>query len=189
MALSPAFVAPMAGAWSLPSAPSRSRIGSRREPQRLYTAAAATSAACVTHLRRKVQRRAGAEDGLALVLRSKLQELAKTSPAQRAAQRWQDLGEAKVLMPENSIPWGVTHFIGGAVLGQFPELCYSSLLQPFVDKTGMAVICTPYELGRDHMGLAELVSANFAEALQLAQQRFGWAVASCSPIGASALPG
>ena len=28
---------------------------------------------------------------------------------------------------------------GGAVMGQFPELCYSSLLQPFVDKTGMAV--------------------------------------------------
>ena len=27
---------------------------------------------------------------------------------------------------------------GGAVMGQFPELCYSSLLQPFVDKTGMA---------------------------------------------------
>ena len=25
------------------------------------------------------------------------------------------------------------------MLGQFPELCYSSLLQPFVDKTGMAV--------------------------------------------------
>lgn len=23
-------------------------------------------------------------------------------------------------------------------MGQFPELCYSSLLQPFVDKTGMA---------------------------------------------------
>ena len=67
-------------------------------------------------------------------------------------------------MPENTIPWGVTHFIGptwtdslvssvhpsvqpslsrcvagGAVMGQFPELCYSSLLQPFVDKTGMAV--------------------------------------------------
>ena len=70
----------------------------------------------------------------------------------------QDLGNAKVLMPENTIPWGVTHFIGptwtdslaslvlhfqdiagGAVMGQFPELCYSSLLQPFVDKTGMAV--------------------------------------------------
>eukprot|EP00438_Fugacium_kawagutii_P018453 Skav204782 [mRNA] locus=scaffold763:180996:181361:+ [translate_table: standard] len=91
---------------------------------------------------------------VALVLRSKLQELAKTSSAQRAAQRWQDvvtagnrsvaevqvcsagavrsklkrhsehdlqvdffgsfqeLGNAKVLMPENSIPWGVTHFIG-----------------------------------------------------------------------------
>ena len=110
---------------------------------------------------------------VALVLRSKLQELAKTSSAQRAAQRWQvrnnrltnlccrmsyrisqmfndlngpgkckntvkireecktgstglacvvpwaqscsfcqDLGNAKVLMPENTIPWGVTHFIG-----------------------------------------------------------------------------
>ena len=128
---------------------------------------------------------------VALVLRSKLQELAKTSSAQRAAQRWQvrnnrltnlccrmsyrisqmfndlngagkckntvkireecktprgaqgwpvwylarkscsfcqDLGNAKVLMPENTIPWGVTHFIG-------PTVWWVRWLQPSLSHT------------------------------------------------------
>ena len=140
---------------------------------------AATALLVHAKSRRKVgktpRKAAESSDAVALVLRSKLQELAKTTSAQRAAQRWQELGNAKVLMPEKTIPWGVTHFLGGAVMGQFPELCYSSLLQPFVDKTGMAVVCTPYELSRDHQDLADTASKDFLEAMDLGQERFGWA--------------
>lgn len=171
------------------SAGSRGSRGScHSEAPSLSTARICAVSAAVTALlarqrapRRKVVCFSSDRDGdevggpVALVLRSKLQELAKTSSARRAAQRWQDLGNAKVLMPENTIPWGVTHFIGGAVMGQFPELCYSSLLQPFVDKTGMAVICTPYQLSRDHQDLADAAAADMAEAMELGQQRFGWA--------------
>ena len=32
--------------------------------------------------------------------------------ASLAMMSWQELGNAKVLMPEKTIPWGVTHFLG-----------------------------------------------------------------------------
>ncbi|CAK9047872.1 unnamed protein product [Durusdinium trenchii] len=168
-------------------APISSRCVRRNNEQRSFDRVASmlsvamTAALARSKSRRKVMLFSSDRDAdeaggpVALVLRSKLQELAKTTSAQRAAKRWQELGNAKVLMPENSIPWGVTHFIGGAVLGQFPELCYSSLLQPFVDKTGMAVICTPYELSRDHQEIADVAASDFAEAFELGEERFGWA--------------
>ena len=31
-----------------------------------------------------------------------------------AMMSWQELGNAKVLMPEKTIPWGVTHFLGAS---------------------------------------------------------------------------
>eukprot|EP00439_Symbiodinium_sp_Y106_P075520 s179_g15.t1 len=168
---SPAFLtfAAPAAAVASPPRPSLRRAASAtaRSNRRQYCALAAALAVPVGKAK-KIRRRAAepqtepsiqdaATDAnpVALALRTRLAELAKTGLGADAARRWEELGNAKVLVPETTLPWGVLHFTGGAVLGQFPELCYTSLLQPLADKAGLAVICTPYELSRDHQELAD----------------------------------
>lgn len=118
---------------------------------------------------------------VAIALRSRLSELQKQSGGQ-GSERWEDLGGAKLLLPASSIPWGVVHFIGGAVLGQFPELCYSALLRPLADRVGVAVICTPYELGSDHATLAATAGALFETAVSLAAAKYGWSAGTMPRI-------
>lgn len=110
---------------------------------------------------------------VALALRSRLQELAVRDGG-RGSQRWEDLGGARVILPASAIPWGVAHFVGGAVLGQFPELCYDTLLRPLADRAGIAVICTPYELAPDHFKLADKVGDAFESAMVAGAARYGW---------------
>lgn len=140
------------------------------------------AASCAYHrrsqaLRRRARRGSDSDievNPVAIALRSQLAELARTGSGGRYASRWQDVAGARLLLPSSSIPWGVVHFVGGAILGQFPELCYSSLLCPFADRTGLAIICTPYELKSDHLSLAEEAGHDFQVALQAAAGQFGW---------------
>jgi len=60
------------------------------------------------------------------------------------------------------------------VLGQFPRLCYDELLRPLADKAGIAVVCTPYELGPNHNALAESTEGAFEVAIAAGAARYGW---------------
>jgi hypothetical protein len=51
-------------------------------------------------------------------------------------------------------PSCVVFFLGGAVLGQFPHISYSSFLKKLASKTGASVVAVPYEVGLDHFGIA-----------------------------------
>lgn len=110
---------------------------------------------------------------VAIALRSQLAELA-TRRGDAGGGRWEDLAGARVILPADAIPWGVVHFIGGAVLGQFPELCYDALLRPLADRAGVAVVCTPYELGNDHEALSQSLTAAFETAMAAGAVRYGW---------------
>jgi hypothetical protein len=109
-----------------------------------------------------------------LALRQRLGELTTLAGEEGASQRWERLGDCEVIAPAGQFPWGVVFFLGGAVLGQFPRLCYDSLLRPLADRTGCAVIAVPYETDVDHGLLAAGAEKRFRDALGLAADRYGW---------------
>ena len=92
--------------------------------------------------------------------------------------RWTFLDDANawVLEPDGgrTTPWGVVHFVGGAVLGAFPQVAYGELLQRLAAATRVAVVATPYELGLDHTKLARATGAAFDAALDEMSGRRGW---------------
>jgi len=149
-----------------------------------FTAGAAAAAVLLAGPRRRRETRisrraAGGIDQdvnpMALTLRSRLQELAVRDGGNGSgSRRWEDLGGARAILPASAIPWGVAHFVGGAVLGQFPELCYDALLRPLADRAGIAVVCTPYELAPDHNKLADKVGDAFESAMAAGADRYGW---------------
>lgn len=52
-------------------------------------------------------------------------------------------------------PSCVIFFLGGAVLGQFPHICYSAFLEGVAAKMNASVIAIPYEVGLDHFAIAQ----------------------------------
>jgi len=54
-----------------------------------------------------------------------------------------------------SVPSCVIFFLGGAVLGQFPHISYSTFLQKLSMKMNASVIAIPYEVGLDHFSIAQ----------------------------------
>lgn len=54
-----------------------------------------------------------------------------------------------------AVPSCVVFFLGGAVLGQFPHISYSSFLERLADRTNAAIVAIPYEVGLDHFGIAQ----------------------------------
>ena len=54
-----------------------------------------------------------------------------------------------------AVPSCVIFFLGGAVLGQFPHISYSTFLQKLSLKMNAAVIAIPYEVGLDHFSIAQ----------------------------------
>lgn len=57
--------------------------------------------------------------------------------------------------PNNSVPSCVIVFIGGAGLGQFPQIAYKEFLTRLSDRLNAAVITAPYSVGLDHFALAK----------------------------------
>jgi hypothetical protein len=57
--------------------------------------------------------------------------------------------------PNNSVPSCVIVFIGGAGLGQFPQIAYKEFLTRTSDRLNAAVITAPYSVGLDHFALAK----------------------------------
>jgi hypothetical protein len=47
---------------------------------------------------------------------------------------------------------GVVHFLGGAVLGAYPQVAYDELLQRISDYGSLVIVATPFDLESDHRG-------------------------------------
>lgn len=105
----------------------------------------------------------------AIVLRDALEELSLEQTRDRARSKWKDLFDdrtAFVLEPDG-VCWGYVHFIGGAVLGQYPQVAYDLMLTEISARTpGLCVICTPYELGTNHGEIAKECENAFEKAVQ-----------------------
>lgn len=52
-------------------------------------------------------------------------------------------------------PSCVIFFLGGAVLGLFPHIAYSTFLKRVAERTNAAVVAIPYEVGLDHFSIAQ----------------------------------
>jgi len=59
--------------------------------------------------------------------------------------------------PDFSRPSCMIVFVGGAGLGQFPQVAYNEFLLRLSDRLNAAVIAAPYTVGLDHFGLAKKV--------------------------------
>jgi len=101
--------------------------------------------------------------------------LAKIGEADSESNRWvrMDRSDAWALLPPKSTPWGCVHFVGGAGFGTAPQICYDHVLSSVVERTGVAVVATPFELGTDHNALSKAVHAAFASAQAECCERFG----------------
>jgi len=90
---------------------------------------------------------------------------------------WKDIFNdqtAYVYEPKSrSTTWGFVHFLGGAVLGQFPQVCYDEFLSSVSESTGVTVVATPYELGTKHGKMAKKCKRAFEKARAAVQERDG----------------
>ena len=108
--------------------------------------------------------------------------LARIAEAQSLARQgggagdgWIELAGSWVRLPRGRPTVGVVHFVGGALLGQYPQVVYDRMLRRLADASGFAVIATPYELrDLDHGRLVGEVAAAFEDAHQALLARFGY---------------
>ena len=108
--------------------------------------------------------------------------LARIAEAQSLARQgsgtgdgWIELGGSWARLPSGRPTVGVVHFVGGALLGQYPQVVYDRLLRRLADASGFAVIATPYELkDLDHGRLVGEVSRLFEDAHGALLARFGY---------------
>lgn len=101
---------------------------------------------------------------VAIELRSRLQE---TQIARQREGRfdWLQVDRAYVKLPAG-IPEGVVHFVGGAVLGTYPQIAYDDVLQRISDYGSLVIIATPYDLETDHRGISERCKTLFDRAVE-----------------------
>ena len=59
--------------------------------------------------------------------------------------------------PNNSVPSSLIVFVGGAGLGNYPQIAYNELLTRISNSLNAAVLTAPYPIGLDHFGLAKKV--------------------------------
>lgn len=57
--------------------------------------------------------------------------------------------------PSNTVPSCMLVFLGGAGLGQFPQIAYKEFLERLSDRLNAAVVTAPYTVGLDHFALAK----------------------------------
>lgn len=108
----------------------------------------------------------GGELVTALARLDKQWELARSTNGKTKIGEWTvlDLKEEDSTTPEivyllepasGAAPSCVIFFLGGAVLGQFPHIAYSTFLKRVAERTNAAVVAIPYEVGLDHFGIAQ----------------------------------
>ena len=95
-----------------------------------------------------------------------------------------DVKEEDATMPEivylleptsGAVPSCVIFFLGGAVLGQFPHISYSTFLRKLATKMNAAVVAIPYEVGLDHFGIAQRSVKRMQNALKECEDSRGYA--------------
>jgi hypothetical protein len=64
-----------------------------------------------------------------------------------------------------STPSCIIFFLGGAVLGQFPHIAYSTFCQKLATKMNASIVAIPYEVGLDHFGIAQQAVKRMKSAL------------------------
>jgi len=64
-----------------------------------------------------------------------------------------------------STPSCIIFFLGGAVLGQFPHIAYSTFCQKLATKMNAAIVAIPYEVGLDHFSIAQQAVKRMKNAL------------------------
>jgi len=104
-------------------------------------------------------------------LRSRLQAT-QLARQEKGEFDWQEVDGAYCRIPAG-IPEGVVHFLGGALLGTFPQIAYDSLLKQVCEAGSFVVIATPYELDLDHRAIAREAEEKFDGALLQLQARYG----------------
>mmetsp|Transcript_33506 Transcript_33506/g.85627 ORF Transcript_33506/g.85627 Transcript_33506/m.85627 type:complete len:393 (+) Transcript_33506:268-1446(+) len=110
------------------------------------------------------------ENPLAIELRSRLQEtqVAKKSSGEF---HWLEVEGAYVRLPAGT-PQGVVHFVGGALLGTYPQVAYDELLKRVCDYGSLVVIATPYDLDINHTEIAQKCRQRFSRAFQAVQRSY-----------------
>jgi len=76
--------------------------------------------------------------------------------------------------PYTEKPSCVIIFIGGAVLGQFPHISYSELLQRLSTRMNAAILAIPYQVQLDHFNLAKQCATTVQKALWKCQDDYSW---------------
>lgn len=98
--------------------------------------------------------------------------LARAAEARPKGKGWVQSGEAWVQLPQ-STPWAVVHFVGGAGFGSAPQFVYDELLTTIVQRCGVAVIATPYDVAFNHRQLAAATQDAFERAREECQTLYG----------------
>ena len=74
-----------------------------------------------------------------------------------------------LLEPPSSMPSTILVFLGGAGLGQFPQIAYSEFLTRLSDKLNAAVLTVPYQVGLDHFAISKSTGELIRRALKHCQ--------------------
>lgn len=73
-----------------------------------------------------------------------------------------------------AIPSCVIFFLGGAVLGQFPHISYSTFCKKLSTTMDASIIAVPYEVGLDHYDIARRVTSRMKNAVILCEDDRGY---------------
>jgi len=112
--------------------------------------------------------------GAAIELRSRLQDLdLERRNGGGRGDGWEEIAGVWVKAPAGRA-WGVVHFIGGAVLGQYPHIAYDAFLSALCDEAGVLVVATPYELGTNHTKISAECQAGLSRAWGAVAAREGY---------------
>lgn len=83
---------------------------------------------------------------------------------------WQAIEGCWVLLPKDTDPVAVVHFIGGAFVGAAPQLSYRLFLETLASR-GFAVVATPFATSFDHIKIADQVQFNFNRCMSVLGRR------------------
>lgn len=71
--------------------------------------------------------------------------------------------------PNNNIPSCLIVFVGGAGLGQFPNIAYSEFLTRISDRLNAAVLAAPYSVKLDHFAIAKQTGERIRKGILLCE--------------------
>jgi hypothetical protein len=74
--------------------------------------------------------------------------------------------------PNGSTPTSLILFLGGAVLGTYPQVAYNEFLHRLSSKTNAAVLAIPYNVGLDHLEIAKHSEKMFSKAMEHIETKY-----------------